>query len=137
MIIWNDQFKTGSDTIDQQHQMLIQNLNHLECMLAETSPTKETWAFLINLVDFLEGYTRQHFRYEEGCMEQHRCPAHAANKQAHVEFMAFFKQFREDTRRKGIQPDAVRTLHQTISRWIQEHILAVDTQLKPCLKAGG
>ena len=137
MIVWNDQLKTGSDTIDQQHQMLIQNVNHLECLLAETRPTKGTGPFRINLVYFLEGYTRQHFRYEEGCMEQHRCPAHAANKQAHSEFMAFFNQFRQDTRRKGIQPDAVRTLHQTISRWIEEHILAVDVQLKPCLKAVG
>jgi hemerythrin len=137
MIIWNAQFKTGSDTIDQQHQILIHNINHLECMLGETSPTKETWAFLINLLDFLECYTRQHFRFEEGCMEQHRCPVHAANKQAHETFLAFFKQFKEDTRRNGIRPDAIRTLHQTISQWIQEHILRVDTQLKPCLNAGG
>ena len=137
MIIWNEQFKTGSETIDQQHQMLIQNINHLGCLLTETNPSRETCAFLVNLVEFLESYTRQHFRYEEGCMEQHRCPAHAANKQAHEEFLAFFKQFREDTRRKGIQPSAIRTLHQTISQWVEEHILRVDMQLKPCLNAGG
>ena len=116
--------------------MLIQNINPLECLLTETNPTKETCAFLIDIVDFLEAYTEEHFRFEEGCMERHRCPAHTANKQAHEEFLAFFKQFKEDTRRKGVRPDAVRTLHQTISRWIEEHILLVDTQLKPCLKAG-
>jgi hemerythrin len=29
----------------------------------------------------------------------------------------------------------LRQLHQKLSSWIQEHILAVDTQLKPCLKS--
>lgn len=136
MIIWSDQFKTGSDTIDQQHQMLIHNINHLECLLAETNPTKETCAFLIDIVDFLEAYTEKHFQFEEACMEKHRCPVHTTNKQAHEEFMAFFKQFKAETRHKGFRPEAVRTLHQTISQWIEEHILRVDTQLKPCLKAG-
>lgn len=135
MIEWNEQFKTGSDTIDQQHQMLIHNINHLECLLTETNPTRETCGFLIDLIDYLESYTERHFRFEEDCMEKHRCPAHAKNKQAHGEFMAFFKLFKEETRHKGFRPDAVRTLHQTISLWIEEHILIVDIQLKPCLKA--
>jgi hemerythrin len=134
MIIWNEQLKTGSDTIDQQHQMLIHNINHLECLLTETSPTRETCDFLIQLVNFLESYTEMHFRFEEGCMEKHRCPVHAKNKQAHEEFMAFFREFKEHTRRKGLRPEVVRTLHQTISQWIEEHIMQVDIQLKPCLK---
>jgi len=136
MLIWSEQFKTGSDTIDEHHQMLIHNINHLECLLTETNPTKETCDFLIDLVNFLESYTDRHFRFEEDCMECHRCPARAKNKQAHQEFMVFFKQFKEHTRQKGFQPDAVRTLHKTISQWIEEHILQVDMELKPCLKAG-
>jgi hemerythrin len=136
MLVWNENYKTGSDTIDQQHQMLIHNINHLECLLTETNPTKETCDFLIEFVNFLEAYTGRHFRFEEECMEIHRCPAHAINKQAHQAFMAFFKQFKEDIRRKGFRPDTVRTLHQTISLWIEQHILQVDMQLKPCLKAG-
>ena len=68
-------------------------------------------------------------------MERYRCPAHAVNKEAHESFKAFFNQFKEDTRHKGFRPDTVRTLHQTMSLWIEEHILQVDVQLKPCLKA--
>jgi hemerythrin len=136
MIQWNEQFKTGSDTIDQQHQMLIHNINHLGCLLNETNPTRETCDFLIHLVDFLESYAEKHFRFEEDCMEKHRCPAHATNKQAHLAFKAFLKQFKEDTRRKGFRLEAIRALHKTMSLWIEQHILMVDTQLKPCLKAG-
>jgi len=135
MIEWNKQLRTGSETIDGQHQMLIHNINHLECLLTETNPTKETCDFLLHLIDFLESYTEKHFRFEEDCMERHRCPVHAANKHAHQEFMEFFRQFKELSRHKGFRPDVVRTLHQTISLWIEEHILNVDIHLKPCLKA--
>jgi len=136
MIVWNEQFKTGSDTIDREHQLLIHNINYLECLLTETNPTKETCDFLLHLIDFFESYIVEHFRFEEDCMEKHRCPVHAANKSAHEMFMAFFKQFKEDIRHKGFRPDVIRTLHRTMNQWIQEHILRVDTQLKPCLKPG-
>ena len=135
MIIWNDEHKTGSDEIDRQHRTLIDNINQLECLMNETNPTKEACEFLIGLVGFLEAYTKEHFQFEEDCMERHRCPIHERNKQAHAEFMKFFEQFRESHRTRGFRPEVVRTLHQTISSWIKEHILQLDVQLKPCLKA--
>lgn len=135
MIEWSEQFKTGSDTIDQQHQMLIHAVNRLEGLLAETNPSRENYDFLIGLVSYLESYTQTHFRFEEECMERHRCPAGAANRQAHKTFVGFVQQLKEDTRRKGIRPAALRTLHRTMSQWIEEHILRMDTQLRPCLKA--
>lgn len=136
MIIWNEQFNTGSDAIDQQHQMLIHNINQLECLLTETNPTRETCDFLAQLIDFFESYVKEHFRFEEDCMEKHRCPVHAANRQAHETFIAFFLQFKEDSQHQGFRPDVVRKLHRTMDLWIQEHILRVDIQLKPCLKSG-
>jgi len=135
MIIWNERLETGSDTIDQQHLMLINNINHLECMLTETNPTREECEFLIHLINFLESYAEKHFKFEEQCMASHRCPVHAKNQEAHAQFIMFFQRFKERTRTEGFRQDVIRTMHQTISLWIEEHILKVDTQLKPCLKA--
>jgi hemerythrin len=134
MVLWSEQFVIGSHAIDQQHRMLINNTNHLENMLADTNPTREEAEFLLHLVDFLESYAETHFRFEEGCMEQYRCPAHAQNKQAHEEFRKFFQEFKERCRAEGLHTDLLRHLHQELSTWIQAHILAVDAQLKPCLK---
>jgi len=136
MMEWKEQFRTGSDTIDRQHMALIQNINYLECLLTETNTTKETCDFLVHLIDFLETYAQEHFRFEEDCMTRHQCPAHAINKEAHEAFMAFLEQYKEETRHKGFHLDIVRALHQTMSLWIEEHILRVDIQLKPCLKIG-
>ena len=63
MILWDKQMETGSRTIDEQHRMLINNLNHLECMLNATNPTREECEFLIQLVNFLESYAEKHFRF--------------------------------------------------------------------------
>ena len=134
MVIWNDQFVIGSRTIDLQHRMLINNTNHLECMLTNRDMTREEVEFVIHLVDFLEAYAETHFKFEEGCMERHRCPAHAQNQQAHEQFRKFFQEYKERIRLEGFHPDLLRQLHQKLNSWIQEHILTVDTQLRPCLK---
>ena len=134
MIEWSEQFKTGSDAIDQQHQMLIHAINRLEGLLAETNPSVENYDFLIGLVGYLDSYAQSHFRFEEECMERHRCPAHAANREAHKQFVVFVQRLKEETRRKGIRTETLRGVHHTMSRWIEEHILRLDTQLRPCLK---
>ena len=135
MIVWNEQFVTGSDTIDQQHRTLIHNFNHLECLLTDTNPTRADCEFLIHMLDFLEGYVETHFRYEEDCMERHRCPVHAKNKQAHGQFMILFREFRSRSHAEGFRPEVIRSLYQTLGEWIQHHFLQVDTRLRPCIAA--
>ena len=103
MIIWNEQFATGSDTLDQQHRLLINNLNLLGSLLTDTNPNREQGEFLIQLVDFLESYAHTHFSFEEQCMEKYRCPAHAKNKQDHEQFLKFLREFKERCRAEGLR----------------------------------
>jgi len=134
MVQWTEQFATGSSRLDEQHRMLINNINHLEAMLASTNPTREEGEFLIHLVNFLEKYAATHFQFEEHCMEKYRCPAHARNKQAHEQFKKFFNEFKAHSQSKGFRPDLLQGLHKKLNLWIQEHILQVDAQLRPCIK---
>lgn len=134
MVQWTEQFATGFDTLDQQHRMLIANINHLEAMLTDLNPTREEAEFLVHLVDFLRGYAQSHFRFEENCMEKYRCPAHAENKLAHEQFLKFFNEFEERSRREGFRPDLLRGLHKKLNAWIHDHILRVDARLRSCVK---
>lgn len=134
MVLWTEQFATGVDRIDQQHRTLINNINHLESMLTDTNPSRAECEFLIHLVDFLESYADTHFQFEEHCMHRYRCPVHARNRQAHECFLNFLQEFKERCKKEGFRLDVLRKLHETLSGWIQEHILQVDTQLKPSLK---
>jgi hemerythrin len=135
MVRWNEQFVTGSSKLDLQHRTLINNINHLEGMLITTNPTREECEFVIHLVEFLESYADTHFNLEEECMERYRCPAHKKNKEAHEQFRSFFKHFKERYNAEGFRREILLSLHKALSQWIEGHILQVDTQLRPCIKA--
>jgi hemerythrin len=135
MMIWSEKFESGSPKIDLQHQMLINNINHLEGMLTSTNPTPEECDFLIHLVGFLESYADMHFKYEEQCMESYRCPAHLHNKEQHQQYRDFFHNFKQRYTAEGFRPEVLKELHTTVEAWIENHILRVDTQLRPCITA--
>jgi hemerythrin len=137
MLLWTEQFATGSPVIDEQHRQLIRHLNQFEGLLVETNPTPENLAAIIGFLDFLEDYVEFHFHYEEGCMESHRCPAHQKNLQAHQNFNLLFQRFKARARKEGFRSVMLAELNQTINAWIQDHILRVDTQLKPCMSRPG
>ena len=134
MLQWTEQFATGSTNLDFQHQTLIDTLNDLEKLLAIASPTREDCEFIAHTVGFLEHYADKHFKCEEQCMEFFRCPTHAKNKQAHVDFMAFFQEFKQHHHGQGFPREIVVALHDTIHQWIMDHILHIDTQLRPFIK---
>ena len=134
MIIWTEEFTTGSELLDQQHRIWILNINHLEALLTNTNPTKAECEFLVHLVDFLEAYPEAHFAAEEQCMQRHRCPAHELNQKAHASYRVIFRNYRQQCLAEGFNLDLLRKLHSIASFWIQEHILKVDTRLRPFLK---
>ncbi len=136
MLQWTEQFATGIGHIDHQHQALIDNINQLELLLANVSPSQAEYHFMLQLVDFLEFYAKSHFKVEDQCMESFQCPVHGKNKLAHAQFLTFFNEFKNQCQTNGLRREFIEKLHVMVSTWIMEHILRVDTQLKPCIKGG-
>jgi hemerythrin len=56
MIIWTKAFEAGSAKLDQQHKVLIDNINLLEEQLQTPNPTREDAESAVHLVDYLEAY---------------------------------------------------------------------------------
>jgi hemerythrin len=137
MLFWSEQYSTGSPTIDGQHRELFEHLNRLEGLLVQTNPTSKDISTIIELLDFLEHYLDIHFSYEERCMESYRCPTHEKNKEAHQSFQQMFHQFKAQIKKRGYRLEMLIELNQTINSWIEDHILLLDTQLKPCIARHG
>ena len=135
MIIWNEDYATGIPAVDQQHQLLIDRINELEELLANTCPTEREISFAHHLVLFLESYAEMHFKFEEGCMESFRCLAHALNQREHVQFIAFIDTFKTKFYAEGFSVETFKELHEMTSAWIARHILRVDGQLLTCVQA--
>lgn len=132
MVNWTEKFETGHPLIDTQHRMLISYINRLEEFAGNSCPTKEEVELFLRGIEFLETYILTHFKEEEDCMFRFRCPAHKENKQAHSEFLDFFRAFRLRLEAGGYRSELVQELHDACGLWIRRHILRIDVQLKPC-----
>ncbi len=133
MLLWNEQFATGEKTIDEQHRVLFETINRLEGFLDRSNLNRADTEFILSLVSYLEGYVRDHFEREEHCMERHRCPAHRLNLDAHRQFMVVLETYHAQFQFHGPRLENLRSLHEFMHRWIQQHIMRIDVQLKPCL----
>lgn len=134
MIIWTKEYETGSANLDLQHRLLIDNINNLGEQLQSASPSREQAEFAAYLVDYLETYANMHFMIEEKCMESYRCPAHEENRQQHEKLRAYILHYRKLRQSEGFKVEHLKDLHQVFVTWIHEHILRIDTQLKPCIR---
>jgi hemerythrin-like metal-binding protein len=129
LINWDESFSTGEAKLDAQHKTLFQFINQLhEDIVAEKPPS----AFEYSL-KFLADYAKSHFCYEESCMDSYRCPAAQSNKDAHKEFLVFYKFYEAKIKKEGFTPKRIAELHVFIEDWIVRHIRTVDTKLKPCI----
>ena len=134
MIKWTKKFETGSAKLDQQHRLLIDNINLLKDLLDNPKLSRQEAEFAVILVDYLEAYANIHFTGEERCMEAYRCPVHALNQQEHQRFREYIQDYRRQREGEGFKVELLRNLHRFMRAWIVEHILKIDTQLKPCIK---
>lgn len=132
MFVWDAAYTTGLESIDEQHQLLIDQINRLEEFLAIPNPTPAEILFAGSVFQFLQAYAEMHFQYEENCMHRYRCPAFAENQAAHANFRQFLAEFEQRTERHGFDRSALAALHTTAREWITSHILRIDSQLKPC-----
>ena len=66
-------------------------------------------------------------------MNRLKCPVRVENKNAHRTFLEFFRKFKLRLEAEGYHPGVMQELHESCSSWIQQHILRIDVQLKPCL----
>jgi hemerythrin len=129
MLIWSEQFATGIPLIDSQHRMLIERINQLARLLADSAASV---AGSDEIVDFLGSFMATHFSYEEGCMAKLRCPAYDRNKQAHAAFTNVYTRFRTRYLNEGPQPELLQELHAASAAWIKNHILRIDLKLRGC-----
>lgn len=134
MLKWTEKFETGSPLLDAQHRMLFSYINRLESFTLVRNPSPEELDLFLRVVEFLETYALTHFKDEEECMARARCPAYRQNKEAHSEFLDFYRSFARRLKLEGCRPELVQELHHACLIWIQRHILQVDTQLKVSLQ---
>lgn len=127
---WRDEYATGIQRIDDQHKTLFRSADDFRAALDE-GDGESAYSLLL---DFLNNYCRHHFRFEERCMEEYRCPVAHKNKEAHSMFLATLRDYRQRYATNGYQDADARELANTMGRWLDAHICRIDIHLRSCVK---
>jgi hemerythrin len=132
MITWDESMSTGVALIDAQHKMIFQKFNEFSEAIAEGA-SREAAA---EILDFLQFYASWHFKREEKCMDEYKCPVAAQNQQAHAEFLATFNGYYEQWQNGTMTPALARKTHRELENWLLNHIGHTDVQLRLCVGKG-
>jgi hemerythrin len=127
---WSENYATGLKHIDDQHKMLFTMGDDFRDAL-DVGRGKKVYR---HLLDMLQNYADIHFRMEEGCMEQYRCPVAQTNKEAHVKFLAVLADFQQRYTDSGFDHVDARNLVDTLEQWLTDHICRIDVKLKQYVK---
>ena len=87
----------------------------------------------MQVVDNLERYTREHFSWEEHCMEKHQCPVAEVNKTAHARFVQRVGEMRQRLEQEGPSTELVLQIKSDLGDWFIKHIRRIDSNLRTCV----
>lgn len=127
-IVWSQIFETGIDTIDVQHQLLIDLINKASHLLRQEHSLEN----LQSIVNDMIRYTQYHFETEENLMHTHEYAIHMPKDyEMHIEEHCKFStqvldihtQIREGT---TIEREEIVNF---LCEWLIDHIHHTDKKL--------
>lgn len=120
---------TGVESVDSEHQKLIEMVNQLDDACARGAGKQE----VSKMLDFLSEYVVQHFTGEEAHMERLHCPTAKQNEQAHQDLLTKYSAWRKNFDAKGASISMVAELSATLKQWLVGHICKVDVCMRDCV----
>ena len=124
--VWDQNFITGVEDVDDQHQVLVDLFNELSQTFCRTDRDRD--AVLADTFARLLAYTEYHFRDEEALMrgvgiDQRHIDAHAAQ---HAQFVAHVS---ATWSVRDTLPNAAESIVGFLNAWLSLHILGTDQAL--------
>jgi hemerythrin len=121
IITWSNQFSVGIDSIDRQHQKLIQLINQLNREMANGDANIAVSEILNQLTD----YTEYHFQFEEAMLEEFNYPSEQQHKDSHRALITQLEGLKLNFE-SDISGAIALEIMQFLQSWLTEHILKSD-----------
>lgn len=126
LIVWNDSYSVGNETIDNQHKGLVAMANELLLHCRQKGPEADV-AFARTVKKAMD-YARSHFSTEENIMTRSSYPDIQTHKKEHEKFVIdILKAIREFEDGK-IEPI---NLVEFLKNWLLNHIAETDKKCAP------
>jgi len=126
-ITWTADLNTGIDVIDHQHRRIVDFVNDLEA--AQVLNDRQT---VKSIIDDCVDYTLSHFAFEESLQAEANYPYCKPHKKVHE---LFARKVAEYQQRLELGDDVAAELHNTLSRWLVNHIKHDDADYVSSVKA--
>jgi len=129
-IVWTPDLSVGVKHIDDQHKIWFEKANEL----FEAGKEQRAKENINKLIDFLDEYTKQHFRDEEAYMEEIRYPEIDAQKKAHASFVNELAKLKDDYNKGGGNILVILNANKIVINWLTNHIRIMDKKIGEYVK---
>ena len=120
LVKWDKSYATGIETIDSQHQVLVEMIAKFQRGMLEGKTRDQLPVLLNNLVT----YADYHFRWEEQMLEQKQYPELQQHRRGHVVLTEQIRDFKKRYESgKAVAGAAVMLF---LRNWFTNHILETD-----------
>ncbi|MBT4762512.1 MAG: bacteriohemerythrin [Bdellovibrionaceae bacterium] len=131
LIEWGDEYKIGMDSIDKQHEKLVDYINQLHAGMMEGKGAEVMGPILTGLV----AYTKSHFQFEEMLFASHKYENEAEHKEYHKKLVDQVVDFQ--TKFKAGEATISDELMDFLKDWLISHIQGEDVKYVEYLKGKG
>lgn len=124
-IEWTPNLSVGINSIDQQHKTLFEKANQL----FEAGKNNRAKDFIAEMLEFLDSYTKQHFRDEEAYMRSISYPEYEDQKKLHDGFIAALGRLKKEYKESGGNILVILNANQMVVDWLLKHISIEDKKI--------
>jgi hemerythrin len=124
-IAWTPNLSVGVKHIDDQHKIWFEKAN----ALFEAGKERKAREYINTMLEFLDEYTKQHFRDEEAYMEEIRYPEIDAQKKAHANFINDLAKLKSDYDKSGGNIVVIINANKMVINWLTNHIKYMDKKI--------
>jgi hemerythrin len=122
---WTPDLSVGVERIDDQHKIWFDKANQL----FEAGKQGKSKEYIVQMLDFLDEYTKQHFRDEEQYMTSIKKPQIDSQQKMHASFIAELAKLRKDYNESGGNISLIINANQMIINWLTNHISSMDKKI--------
>lgn len=127
---WTAKLETGIESIDFQHQQLVNMINNLAQALSDPPGPGQDLIISVTLEQLIN-YTHMHFGHEESLMEKADYEHIKSHILAHKELKEKVQDFA--ARLKRGEPDLGQPILEFLKSWLINHIMKIDFQYVPSM----
>lgn len=129
-IDWQEELATGIEHIDEQHKGIFARFAEFTTACNDGFANVE----LVNLMGFLEDYTRDHFRDEEKAMLEAEYPDLSIQQENHKSFLSEIAKLKRKICQNGPDMPEILEIKRLLIRWLVQHIKHLDKAFADFLK---